>query len=147
MRDAYEDFARSRPTPDEPSIVPIYQFHQVYQGGWYPHYSANLSEPSFVRDGVGFYAHRKPVAGTLPVHQYIAHNPRRYHYSPNPNVGLGWTRQDVAFHAYPAGGPDRVAIYQHHASSPAWRFLYSTTRGIGHGWEVDGMPFHGCRMD
>lgn len=148
LADAYEDFARSRPTLEEPSIVPIYQFHQVYQDGWYPHYSANPdSEPSFERDSVRFYAHRKPVGGTVPIYQYIADKPRRFYYTPNPNAGRGWTRQDVAFHAYPAGGPDRVAIYQHHASNPAWRFLYSTTRGVGHGWTVDGVPFYGCRVD
>ena len=96
---------------------------------------------------MSFYAHCKPVEGSAPVYQYVAQKPRRYHYSPNPNVGQGWTRQDVAFHAYPAGAPDRVAIYQHHASHPAWRFLYSTTRGVGHGWTVDGVPFYGCRVD
>jgi hypothetical protein len=148
LRDAYDAFARSRPTLEEPSIVPIYQFHQVYRGGWYPHYSANPdSEPTFERDGVSFYAHRKPVEGTVPIHQYVAQNPRRYHYSPNPNVGRGWTHQDVVFHAYPTGGPDRIAIYQHHAASPAWRFLYSTIRGVGHGWTIDGVPFYGCRVD
>jgi hypothetical protein len=148
LRDAYDEFARSRPTLEEPSIVPIYQFHQVLQGCWYPHYSANPdSEPTWVRDHVSFYAHCKPVEGSAPVYQYVAQKPRRYHYSPNPNVGQGWTRQEVAFHAYPAGAPDRVAIYQHHASVPAWRFLYSTTRGVGHGWTVDSVPFYGCRVD
>jgi hypothetical protein len=33
LRDAYIEFARSRPTLEEPSIVPIYQFHQIDQGG------------------------------------------------------------------------------------------------------------------
>ena len=148
LRDAYEEFARSRPSLEEPSIVPIYMFHQVYQRGWYPHYSADPdSEPTFVRDGVSFYAHRKPVEGAMPIYQYVAQNPRRYYYSPNSNAGRGWTRQDVAFHAYASGGPDRVAIYQHYASSPAWRFYYSTTRGIGHGWTIEGVPFYCCKID
>lgn len=148
LRDAYEAFSRSQPTLAEPSIVPVYQFHQVHQGGWYPHYSADPdSEPSFVRDQVAFYAHRKPVDGTVPIYQYAAHEPRRYLYAQDPNVGLGWIRQDVAFYAYTSSGPDRVAIYQHHAATPAWRFLYSTTRGIGHGWTVDNVPFYACKVD
>jgi hypothetical protein len=46
---------------------------------------------------------------------------------------------DIAF--------EPVALAMAHAATPAWRFFYSTIRGIGHGWTDDNGPFYACKVD
>ena len=71
----------------------------------------------------------------------------RFMYSENPNVGRGWTRDTIIFHAFsrnratPRGA---IPIYEYHAvqsDGDGWRFHYSDDANVGRGWTNDGIAW------
>lgn len=75
--------------------------------------------------GTPFYAHSKPMKGTVPIYRFRperkgpidASNPQQrngYRLNQNRDMG-GWTNLGIAFHAYPKAGTGLVPVYEHGA--------------------------------
>ena len=55
-------------------------------------------------DGVGFHAFSEEKYGDIPIYQYHAKQSDGwiFHLSRNDQLGQGWTKDKIAFWAYPA---------------------------------------------
>ncbi|NJO42138.1 MAG: hypothetical protein HC769_32565 [Cyanobacteria bacterium CRU_2_1] len=88
-----------------------------------------------------------PAIDILPIYQYSAvgeDGETRYHYSPKPNVGNGWTENGKQFFAYGKNQPGIVPVYQYYAIYPSncVKYHYSTNPYVKNGWKLDGIAFY-----
>ncbi|MDY6940739.1 MAG: hypothetical protein SWY16_24155 [Cyanobacteriota bacterium] len=80
----------------------------------------------------------------IPVHQYhtVHQDGWRFFFSTNPNLGLGWIYDKVAFFAWETPNSAMIPVHQYHtAHSYGWRFFLSTNPNVGAGWIHDKVTF------
>ncbi|MBX7068610.1 MAG: hypothetical protein K1X38_04425 [Microthrixaceae bacterium] len=86
-------------------VVPIKQYHWVSpEGQWSVRYQIDATPPpvGWVDDGVAYYAYGTPGPDREPVYQYHAPSPGtidRVVYTGDPDLGLGWTLDGLAFYS------------------------------------------------
>lgn len=69
----------------------------------------------------------------------------RFHFSPKPEIGDGWTPDGIAFYV-PLSGPATVPVHQFHYDQKStyggWRFNFNITMNpTNQGWTYDSSPF------
>jgi hypothetical protein len=86
---------------ETPGAVPVYQYHTTDSRFQYA--IADDIGGGWTRGVIAFHAFEKAGAGTIPVYQFRAENPRRYIYSTNPEYARpDWVRDGVVFHVFAA---------------------------------------------
>jgi phosphatidylserine/phosphatidylglycerophosphate/cardiolipin synthase-like enzyme len=93
----------------KPGAIPIYRHQWMKKGDGDPDryfYDQQIpNNANWTKGELAFYAHKSPVAETVPIYQYRGEN-TYYYFTADPEVP-GWTKEGVAFYAYP---PDFLGI-------------------------------------
>lgn len=87
------------------NAVPIYQFHSATNNDRILTTNINFNQATYRYDGILFYGYSSQAPGTIPIYQFsITRWGPNHFYSSNPNATNswpGWTKNGVAFYAFP----------------------------------------------
>jgi hypothetical protein len=104
-------------------------------GSMYRHFLGDLAWGYVTAPRPAFKAFAGPVPGAVPVYRYKTAQPSspdgfRYLLNLNPSLGQGWSRDGIAFFAYPTWQAGARPVYQYHkvqerTQAGGWRLQYS----------------------
>jgi hypothetical protein len=134
-----------------PGTVPVYREFPIGDPNGKSFYStrgaAEAKANGWELGEVAFYAYAGPAPGTVPIHADTPFdNPDScYAYSDEWGPKPGWTRREVAFHAYPAVS-ERAVVYVYEYKTPGYyRFSLDAHIDYETGWTLRGSEFRALR--
>jgi hypothetical protein len=112
---------------------------------------SRLSTIGIVKQNVEFQARLRVIIMAnpilMPIYEYSATEPvLRFFYSNQPDAGLGWKRDRIAFFAFGQDQPGVVRVLRYTAANPQ-RYQYSTNPNLGQGWVNEGTAFYAFTTD